>query len=92
MSSDAVEGHLNLTRGTLPPPISDRLPVERLRQHPVRYNLRLLIELDLFDELVRFFSVAAQMRKLEVADVRRMSALVYGYDVIYARRERVREF
>lgn len=62
-----------------------------MRQHSVRYQLYLCVKFLSLRELIGFLTVAAHVSKLQVADIRRVTAFRYRDYMIYARRERVRE-
>ena len=71
---------------------SERFPVESLRQYAVGEELDRPVKHLLFDEFIRLLTVAAPMRKLQIADVRRVPALGYRDNVVDAGGQRVRIF
>ena len=71
---------------------SERFPVESLRQYAVGEELDRPVKHLLFDELIRLLAIAAPMRELQIADVRRVPALGYRDNVVYAGGQRVRIF
>ncbi len=67
------------------------LPVQRPRQDPIADQLNLSGRVRRLHQLVALLPVATQVRQLQVANVRRMTALVYWYDMVNARAERMRK-
>lgn len=71
---------------------SERFPIASLRQYAVGEELDRPVKYLLFDELIRLLAITAPVRELQIADVRRVSALGYRDNVVDAGGQRVRIF